>query len=112
MNILEQILDVKRKEMERMHPTVGLINPFDTINLKDALTAPGISVIAEIKMKSPSEGEILTNANPVQIAKDYEAAGAAAISVLTDKQFFGGHIDILESVKKQFRYLFYVKTLL
>ena len=100
MNILEQILDVKRKEMEHMHPSVSLLDPFETINLKDALSAPGISVIAEIKMKSPSEGEILTNANPVQIAKDYEAAGASAISVLTDKQFFGGHIDILESVKK------------
>jgi len=75
MNILEQILDVKRKEMEHVHPSVSLLDPFKTINLKDALSAPGISVIAEIKMKSPSEGEILTNANPVQIAKDYEAAG-------------------------------------
>ena len=100
MNILDQILEVKRKEMEHMHPRVGDIEPFDTLSLKDALSTPGISVIAEIKMKSPSEGEILPNANPVQIAKDYEAAGAAAISVLTDEQFFGGHIDILESVKK------------
>ena len=100
MNILEQILAVKRKEMERMHPYAGAVEPFDTLSLKDALSAPGISVIAEIKMKSPSEGNILPNGDPVQIAKAYESAGAASISVLTDKQFFGGHIDILESVKK------------
>jgi len=100
MNILEQILDVKQKEMELMHPCVGDIEPFDTLSLKDALSAPGISVIAEIKMKSPSEGDILPDVDPIQIAMDYESAGAAAISVLTDEQFFGGHIDILESVKK------------
>jgi indole-3-glycerol phosphate synthase len=100
MNILEQILDVKRKEMEQMHPVVGDIEPFDTLSLKDTLSSPGISVIAEIKMKSPSEGDILPDVDPIQIAMDYESAGAAAISVLTDEQFFGGHIDILESVKK------------
>jgi indole-3-glycerol phosphate synthase len=86
--------------MEQMHPVVGDIEPFDTLSLKDTLSSPGISVIAEIKMKSPSEGDILPDVDPIQIAMDYESAGAAAISVLTDEQFFGGHIDILESVKK------------
>ena len=51
-------------------------------------------------MKSPSEGNILPNADPVQIARDYQSAGAQAISVLTDEQFFGGNIGILEAVKK------------
>ncbi len=100
MNILEQILAVKQKEMESMDPNIGVVEPFVTMSLKDALSASEISVIAEIKMKSPSEGDILPNADPVQIAKDYESAGATAISVLTDEQFFGGHIDILKSVKK------------
>ncbi len=100
MNILEQILEVKRKEMDKMVESVGIVEPFETLSLKDVLSSDEISVIAEIKMKSPSEGDILPNADPVQIAKNYEAAGAAAISVLTDEQFFGGHIDILESVKK------------
>ena len=67
MNILEQILAVKRKEMERMHPYAGVVEPFDPLSLKNAISAPGISVIAEIKMKSPSEGNILPNGDPVQI---------------------------------------------
>ena len=100
MNILEKILNVKRQEIQQIEDMefgemVGQIR-----SLKDALSKPGISVIAEIKMKSPSEGEILPNANPVQIAKDYESAGAAAISVLTDQQFFGGSLDILKAVRK------------
>ena len=100
MNILEQILEVKQQEMANMHPCVGVVEPYDTMSLKYALSVPGISVIAEIKMKSPSEGNILPNADPVQIARDYQSAGAQAISVLTDEQFFGGNIGILEAVKK------------
>ena len=100
MNILEKILDVKRKDLENMDARAGAIEPFDTLSLKDSLSSSGISVIAEIKMKSPSEGDIFPNADPVQIAKDYESAGASAISVLTDEQYFGGHINILKSVKQ------------
>ena len=99
MNILEQILDVKRREVEQIQDTEfgDLVRP--KRSLKGALSAPGISVIAEIKMKSPSEGEIMPNVDPIQIAKDYESAGAAAISVLTDEQFFGGSLEILKSVR-------------
>ena len=99
MNILDQILDLKRQEVDQIQDIefgdlVGQIR-----SLKEALSSPGISIIAEIKMKSPSEGEILPNADPVQIAKEYESAGAAAISVLTDQSFFGGSLDILKSVR-------------
>ena len=99
MNILEKILNVKRQEILQIEDMefgemVGQIR-----SLKDALSKPGISVIAEIKMKSPSEGEIFPYADPAQIAKDYESAGAAAISVLTDQFFFGGSLDILKSVR-------------
>ena len=89
MNILEQILDIKQKEIEHMPPFANGVEPFHTLSLKDALTNQRLSIIAEIKMKSPSEGLILPNADPIQIAKDYESAGASAISVLTDLQFFG-----------------------
>jgi indole-3-glycerol phosphate synthase len=100
MNILEKILNVKRQEIQQIEDMefgemVGQIR-----SLKDALSKPGISVIAEIKMKSPSEGEIFPYADPAQIAKDYESAGAAAISVLTDQSFFGGSLNILKSVRK------------
>ena len=101
MNILEQILDIKQKEIEHMPPFANGIEPFHTLSLKDALTNQRLSIIAEIKIKSPSEGLILPNADPIQIAKDYESAGASAISVLTDQQFFGGHIDVLESIKNE-----------
>ena len=100
MNILEQILKVKEQEMANTHTSVDGVNSHDTMSLKYALSVPEISVIAEIKMQSPSAGHILPNADPVQIAKDYESAGAQAISVLTDEQFFGGNIGILEAVKK------------
>ena len=58
-----------------------------------------ISIIAEIKFASPSEGIILKKGEHIQIAKDYENAGAAAISVLTDRRFFNGDIKFLKDIK-------------
>ena len=99
MNILEKILNVKRQEIQQIKDLEFGEMVGQSRSLKDALSKPGISVIAEIKMKSPSEGEIFPNADPAQIAKGYESAGAAAISVLTDQSFFGGSLDILQSVR-------------
>jgi len=99
MNILEKILNVKRQEIQQIKDLEFGEMVGQTRSLKDALSKPGISVIAEIKMKSPSEGEIFPNADPAQIAKGYESAGAAAISVLTDQSFFGGSLDILKAVR-------------
>ncbi|MBM4384624.1 MAG: indole-3-glycerol phosphate synthase TrpC [Deltaproteobacteria bacterium] len=59
----------------------------------------GVRVIAEIKRKSPSKGEIRRDCDPVAIARAYTAAGAAAISVLTDEQYFGGSLSVLEAVR-------------
>ena len=100
MNILEKILNVKRQEIQQIKDLEFGEMAGQNRSLKDALSKPGISVIAEIKMKSPSEGEIFPYADPAQIAKDYESAGAAAISVLTDQTFFGGSLDILKSVRE------------
>ena len=99
MNILEKILNVKRQEIQRIKDLEFGEMAGQNRSLKDALSKPGISVIAEIKMKSPSEGEIFPYADPAHIAKGYESAGAAAISVLTDQSFFGGSLDILKSVR-------------
>jgi indole-3-glycerol phosphate synthase len=99
MNILEKILNVKRQEIQRIKDFEFGEMAGQNRSLKDALSKPGISVIAEIKMKSPSEGEIFPYADPAHIAKGYESAGAAAISVLTDQSFFGGSLDILKSVR-------------
>jgi indole-3-glycerol phosphate synthase len=65
----------------------------------EALTRPGLSVIAEFKRRSPSAGEIRAGATPAEIARAYDEAGAAAISVLTDEQHFGGSLDDLRQAR-------------
>jgi indole-3-glycerol phosphate synthase len=56
-------------------------------------------IIAEIKRRSPSRGEIRARFDPVECAKAYCDGGATAISVLTDERFFGGHLDQLSRVR-------------
>jgi len=67
--------------------------------LSDALRGDGINVIAEFKRRSPSKGIIQPDADVIQIVKSYEAGGAAAISVLTEEDYFSGSLDDLRTVK-------------
>jgi indole-3-glycerol phosphate synthase len=65
-----------------------------------ALAAPGLQVIAEVKKASPSKGVISASFPYLQIAEQYEAAGAAAISVLTEPNFFLGSTDYLQAIEQ------------
>ena len=105
MNILEKIILHKQEEViERSRVTPierikGSQRLYAIRDFKSALTLEGVSIIAEIKRRSPSSGDILVDADPAAGAKAYEQNGAAAISVLTDQEFFGGQLEFIQQVK-------------
>ncbi len=102
--MLDQILAVTRARVKSLRPqaselvaAASIVSP--ALDFAAALRQPPLSVIAEIKRRSPSRGQLAPSLNPVQQAKQYEGGGASAISVLTEPEFFGGSAADLQAVK-------------
>jgi indole-3-glycerol phosphate synthase len=106
--VLESILLGVREDLAARQAEVGL----DELKSRAARRPPaldgaaalrggGVSVIAEVKRSSPSKGALAAIADPAALAADYEAGGAAVVSVLTEGRRFGGSLADLESVRRQ-----------
>lgn len=102
MTILDKILAEKKKEVSMLvDQTFDQFQKQEIITFKEKVAASDtMNVISEIKRSSPSKGEIDMAVNPVEQAKKYEASGAAAISILTDKTFFNGSMEDLRAIRE------------
>lgn len=97
--ILDEIIKNKEEEVKNL-----TIPSFERVksprSFKEVLErSDKIKLIAEIKKQSPSAGIIQEGFNPEELAKTYEACGASAISVLTDKKYFGGSLEDLKAAR-------------
>src|SRR6478609_9419364 len=108
---LDEIIENKRIEVADRKTHTSLEGLKDTIatlgrprNFFHAVTKPPmtkkVNLIAEIKKASPSAGLIRADFDPVAIAKTYAAAGADALSVLTDEPYFQGKLEYVAQVKE------------
>ena len=108
MNILDEILEVKKQEVADLKKTytISSFNSFeffasDCLSIKEHFKKNiGISIIAEIKKASPSKGIIREDFNHIKIAKEYFKGGVQAVSILTDEKFFCGNIKFLNEIAK------------
>lgn len=105
--ILDDIVAYKRDELAARKRAVSLIELTDRALYRadppgflHALQAQaGRTIIAEVKKASPSKGVIRADFDPLAIARSYHAAGAAAVSVLTEKKFFQGSLEYLRRIR-------------
>jgi indole-3-glycerol phosphate synthase len=108
-NILQQIVETKKGEVAANRQTI----PIESLKERCAAATPArnffaavtkeprglVNVIAEVKKASPSAGIIREDFDPVAIAKAYHAAGADALSVLTDEQYFKGKLEYIQQIR-------------
>jgi indole-3-glycerol phosphate synthase len=109
LTVLDEILAHKRRELaearRRLPPAQlaelarGRAEPVRDFRAA-CLSAPAPRIVAEIKGRSPSRGEIRPDLDPVGCAKEYAENGAACLSVLTDERFFGGSLAFLEAIRR------------
>jgi indole-3-glycerol phosphate synthase len=100
--VREDLADAKvatsREEVERLAAAAP-----PALDAQAALRRPGLSLIAEVKRSSPSKGALAEITDPAALAADYEAGGATAVSVLTERRRFRGSLDDLDAVRKAVR---------
>ncbi|HTZ43152.1 MAG TPA: indole-3-glycerol phosphate synthase TrpC [Jatrophihabitans sp.] len=106
MNVLDDIIDGVRQDVAARTEKVPLdqvkaaaVAAPPPLDAYAALREPGVAVIAEIKRSSPSRGPLADIASPAELASQYEAGGARAISVLTEQRRFSGSLDDLDAVR-------------
>ena len=108
MDILQEIVAHKRIEVERfkqqlseqeIHRRVEPLLDFSVPSMSKALTASESGIIAEFKRRSPSKGWIKEEGKAEEIPLSYQEHGAAALSILTDEQYFGGRDDFIRTAR-------------
>ena len=106
MSVLDDILVGVAEDLEARMATTSLddlkeraARQHPALDPMPAFRSDGVSVIAEVKRSSPSEGKLATIKDPAALAADYAAGGAAAISVLTEERRFKGSLADLEAVR-------------
>jgi len=108
MDILQEIVAHKQIEVERfkqqlseqeIHRRVEAILDFSVPSMSKALTASESGIIAEFKRRSPSKGWIKEEGKAEEIPLSYQEHGAAALSILTDEQYFGGKDDFIRTAR-------------
>jgi Indole-3-glycerol phosphate synthase len=109
VNTLEKIFDYKKEELAafKRHAPLSELKAKardlpPAVDFRGALRGcpARFAIIAEIKRRSPSKGMIRQDFDPPVLAREYRDHGAAALSVLTDAHFFGGHLDHLRQVRQ------------
>jgi indole-3-glycerol phosphate synthase len=91
-DILQEIIATKQQELARMKAPKP--------SLREALVQSQTGIIAEFKRRSPSKGWIKEDGRPDIIPLSYQQNGAAALSILTDKHYFGGHDDFIREARR------------
>ncbi len=106
MSVLEEIVAGVREDLAARQATVteaALVREADQrpapLDPMPAFRAPGLSVIAEVKRRSPSKGDLAAIPDPAALAREYSAGGADAISVLTEQRRFDGSLADLRAVR-------------